>query len=79
MIVLLAAGFMCLVVLWQLVIHPVQSVLAISRLLCGSFGILLLLTALGRFWNDAYLEAAGLLGGAVFLFWCTNRLSRQGA
>ncbi|MFF5794581.1 hypothetical protein ACFY5D_21265 [Paeniglutamicibacter sp. NPDC012692] len=79
MIVLLAAGFMCIVVLWQLLVHPVQSVLAISRLLCGAFGILLLLTALGRFWNDAYLEAAGLLGGAVFLFWCTNRLSHQGA
>jgi hypothetical protein len=77
MILLLSAGILCLVLLLQLVVHPIQSVLALARLLCGVLGLCLLLTALGRFWNHAYLEAANWCIGAIFLLWCTNMLSRR--
>lgn len=77
MILLLAAGILCLVLLLQLVVHPVQSILVLGRILCAVFGLILLLTAVGRFWNHDYLEAAGWVLPAVFLLWCTNKLSRQ--
>ena len=77
MILLLAAGILCLALLLQLAVHPLQSVLAVGRMICAVFGLILLLTALGRFWNHEYLEAAGWSLPAVFLLWCTNKLSRQ--
>ena len=77
MILLLAAGILCLALLLQLVVHPVQSVLAVGRMLCAVFGLILLLTAVGQFWNHDYLEAAAWSLPAVFLLWCTNKLSRQ--
>ena len=39
--------------------------------------LILLLTAVGRFWNHEYLAACGWILPAVFLLWCTNKLSRQ--
>ncbi|OIH82808.1 hypothetical protein BLJ79_17820 [Arthrobacter sp. UCD-GKA] len=77
MILLLAAGILCLALLLQLAVHPIQSVLALARMLCTVLGIILLLTALGRFWNHEYLAAAGWILPAMFLLWCTNKLSRQ--
>lgn len=77
MILLLAAGILCLALLLQRVVHPLQSVLALGRMLCAVFGLILLLTAVGRFWNHAYLEAAGWSVPAVFLLWCANKLSHQ--
>ena len=77
MILLLAAGLLCLMLLLQLVVHPVQSVLALGRMFCAVFGLVLLLTAVGRFWNHEYLAAAGWIVPAVFLLWCTNKLSRE--
>ncbi|EMQ96829.1 hypothetical protein [Paeniglutamicibacter gangotriensis] len=77
MILFLAAGILCLALLLQLVVHPVQSVAALARMLCAVFGLILLLTAVGRFWNHDYLEAAAWILPAAFLLWCTNKLSRQ--
>ncbi|NKG21865.1 hypothetical protein [Paeniglutamicibacter terrestris] len=77
MTLLLAAGLLCLALLLKLVLHPLQSMLALGRMLCTVVGLILLLTALGRFWNHDYLEAAGWILPAVFLLWCTNKLSRQ--
>ena len=73
------AVLLCLVVLWNLLIHPVRSMLVLARIFCGVLGIIFLLTALGRFWNDVHLEAAALFVGALFLFWCSNRLSQPTA
>lgn len=77
MILLLAAGILCLTLLLQLVVHPVHSMVAVGRMLCAVFGLILLLTAVGQFWNHDYLEAAAWSLPAVFLLWCTNKLSRQ--
>ena len=77
MILLLAAGILCLALLLQLVVHPAQSMVAVGRMLCAVFGLILLLTAVGQFWNHDYLEAAAWSLPAVFLLWCTNKLSRQ--
>ena len=77
MMLFLAAGLLGLVLLLQLVVHPVQSILVLGRMLCAVFGLVLLLTAVGRFWNHEYLAAGGWILPAVFLLWCTNKLSRQ--
>lgn len=77
MILFFVAALLCLVVLWNLLIHPVQSTLDLARIFCGVFGIIFLFTALGRFWNSAYIEATGLFLGALFLLWCSNRLSQR--
>ncbi len=79
MMLLLAAGFLCLALLLQLAVHPLQSLLALVRTLTTVFGLILLLAAIGQFWNHDYLAAAGWILPAMFLFWCTNKLSHQAA
>lgn len=63
------------VMLWNLVLHPIRSALAMVRMLCGVLGIWQLLSAVGEFWSHEYLLAGGYLVAAVFLFWCRSKLA----
>lgn len=77
MILLGALVFTCLAVFANLLIHPVRSALAMVRLFCAIFGTVELLAALVSFRHGAHLEAVGFLAGAMFLFWCGNKLDRR--
>lgn len=79
MMLLLAAGILCLALLLKFAVHPLQSLMALVRTLTAVFGLILLLTAIGQFWNHDYLAAAGWILPAAFLDWCTNKLSHQAA
>lgn len=77
MMLLGALGFACVAVLINLLIHPIRSALVLARLFCVFFGIFQLLAAWVSFQHGSYLEAFGLLAGAMFLFWCGNKLTHQ--
>lgn len=77
MMLLGALGFVCLAVLINVLIHPIRSTLVLARLFCVFFGIFELLAAWVSLRHGAHLEAFGLLVGAMFLFWCGNKLTRS--
>lgn len=72
-----ALVFVCLAVFANLLIHPVRSAQVLARLFCGIFGIVELFATWVCVQHGAYLEAFGLLVGAMFLFWCCNKLSTR--
>lgn len=77
MMLLAALGFACLAVLINLLIHPIRSALVLARVFCGIFGIFQLLAAWVSVRHGAYLETFGFLVGAMFLFWCANKITHQ--
>lgn len=77
MMLLGALGFVCLAVLVNVLIHPILSALGLARLFCGIFGIFQLLAAWVSVRHGAYLEVFGLLVGAMFLFWCANKITHR--
>ena len=77
MMLLAAVGFACLVLFVNLLIHPIRSTLVLARLFCVFFGIFQLLAAWVTFQHGAYLETFGFLVGAMFLFWCGNKLTHR--
>lgn len=77
MMLLGAMGFVCLAVLVNVLIHPVRSALVLARVFCGIFGIFQLLAALVTLRHGAYLQTVGFLVGAMFLFWCGNKITHR--
>lgn len=67
------------VLLWNLVLHPIRSAISMARMLCGVLGIWQLLSAVGELWRHEYLLAGGYLVVAIFLLWCRSKLAASPA
>lgn len=74
--VLLALGVVFLLAaIWQVFVHPLRALRAVTRVVCGVAGILLALAAVGGYIGNRPVGATATLAVGALLLWCANRLS----
>src|SRR5690606_23817533 len=69
--VLLALGVVFLLAaIWQVFVHPLRALRAVTRVVCGVGGILLMGAAVGGFIMDRPVLAVANIVVGVVLLWC---------
>ncbi|GAA5147738.1 hypothetical protein GCM10025768_08400 [Microbacterium pseudoresistens] len=73
LVVAIIGAVLLLLAIWQVFVHPINTLRVLTRLLCGIGGILLLIGGVGVVIGGQWLGAV-LLIIAVGLLVCANRL-----